>query len=149
MMFITHLQLFNNRLKIGGRITSTLINSNFGIRNMNYLIKIEENMPAIIDMYKNFEKKSKHNYQPRYEKTTEFKKFDYTEDMYRSTLSILREKYPENTYFTYQEASKELKVSVEFIRTRVKSGQINAIKIGGKPIIHLSELTKIICSGVK
>jgi excisionase family DNA binding protein len=72
-----------------------------------------------------------------------------TDNEYKLTLSILVHNNPNKTNFTIKEVAAQLNVGEEFIRRRIKSGCINAIYFGDKPVIHITELARISMKGIK
>jgi excisionase family DNA binding protein len=69
-------------------------------------------------------------------------------DLYRITLDVLVKNNPHKITFTLKEAAALLNVGEEFIRRRMKSGAISATYFGDKPMIHITELTRISLNGV-
>jgi len=69
-------------------------------------------------------------------------------DLYRMTLDVLVKNNPNKITFTLKEASALLNVGEEFIRRRMKSGAISVTYFGDKPMIHITELTRISLNGV-
>ena len=74
---------------------------------------------------------------------------DITDDEYKLTLNVLVHHYPGKTNFTIEEVAAQLGVGREFIRRRIKSGQIKAINYGDKPMVLITELTRILTKGLK
>lgn len=70
------------------------------------------------------------------------------DNAFRITLEVLTKNNPNKTLFTLYETSEQLTVGVEFVRRRIKSGQIKATYIGDKPLINIVELARIITEGV-
>jgi hypothetical protein len=71
-----------------------------------------------------------------------------TSDLYRLTLNILVQNNPNKVTFTLKEAAALLNVGEEFIRRRMKSGAISVTYFGDKPMIHITELTRISLKGI-
>lgn len=69
-------------------------------------------------------------------------------DLYRLTLDVLVKNNPNKITFTLKEAAGLLNVGEEFIRRRMKSGAISVTYFGDKPMIHITELTRISLNGV-
>ncbi len=70
------------------------------------------------------------------------------EAKYKLTLNILVHNHPGKECFTIKEVAEKLGVGEEFIRRRIKSGEIKATYLGDKPIINIVELARIITEGV-
>lgn len=70
------------------------------------------------------------------------------EDAFRITLEVLTKNNPNKTLFSLNEVAEQLTVGDEFVRRRIKSGQIKATYIGDKPLINIVELARIITEGV-
>ena len=69
-------------------------------------------------------------------------------DLYRMTLDVLVKNNPNKITFTLKEAAGLLNVGEEFIRRRMKSGAISVTYFCDKPMIHITELTRISLNGV-
>jgi hypothetical protein len=69
-------------------------------------------------------------------------------ELYRMTLDVLVKNNPNKITFTLKEAASLLNVGEEFIRRRMKSGAISVTYFGDKPMIHITELTRISLNGV-
>jgi excisionase family DNA binding protein len=76
-------------------------------------------------------------------------KIDISDDEYKLTVNILVHNNPNKINFTIDEVAAQLSVSREFIRTRTKSGKIKVIQYGDKPMIHISELARILTKGIE
>jgi hypothetical protein len=74
---------------------------------------------------------------------------DISEEEYNLTLNILVNNNPNKFCFTLEEVGKQLNVSREFLRRRIKSGIIKVIYFGDKPMINITELARILTLGVK
>jgi len=74
---------------------------------------------------------------------------DISDDEYKLTINILVHNNPNKINFTIEEVAAQLSVSREFIRTRTKSGKIKVTRYGDKPMIHISELARILTEGIK
>lgn len=72
-----------------------------------------------------------------------------SDDEYKMTMNILVHNNPNKTNFTYSEAASLLNVKNEFIRRRAKSGLIRVTYFGDKPMIHISELARLLTKGIK
>ena len=71
-----------------------------------------------------------------------------SEAEYKLTLNILIYNHPGKECFTIKEVAEKLGVGEEFIRRRIKSGEIRATYLGDKPFINIVELARIITEGV-
>lgn len=71
------------------------------------------------------------------------------EDTFKLTLNILIQGNPNKLTFTMKEVAMKLNVGEEFIRRRIKNGKINATYFGDKPMIHITELARILTEGIK
>jgi len=69
-------------------------------------------------------------------------------ELYRMTMDILVKNNPNKITFSLKEAAGLLNVGEEFIRRRMKSGAISVTYFGDKPMIHITELTRISLNGV-
>jgi len=69
-------------------------------------------------------------------------------NIYQLTLDVLVKNNPNKITFTLKEAAGLLNVGEEFIRRRMKSGAISATYFGDKPMIHITELTRISLKGI-
>lgn len=69
-------------------------------------------------------------------------------NLYGLTLDILVENNPGKVLFSFLEAGSVLNVKDQFIRRRVLNGSIKAINIGDKPMIHITEITRLTLEGV-
>ena len=69
-------------------------------------------------------------------------------NLYSMTLDVLVKNNPNKITFTLKEAAGLLNVGEEFIRRRMKSGAIIATYFGDKPMIHITELTRISLKGI-
>ena len=69
-------------------------------------------------------------------------------DLYKITLDVLVKNNPNKITFTLKEAAALLNVGEEFIRRRMKSGVISVTYFGDKPMIHITELTRISLKGI-
>jgi len=69
-------------------------------------------------------------------------------NLYSMTLDVLVKNNPNKITFTLKEAAALLNVGEEFIRRRMKSGVISATYFGDKPMIHITELTRISLRGI-
>jgi len=69
-------------------------------------------------------------------------------DLYKITLDVLVKNNPNKITFTLKEVAALLNVGEEFIRRRMKSGAISVTYFGDKPMIHITELTRISLNGV-
>ena len=74
---------------------------------------------------------------------------DISDDEYKMTINILVHNNPNKTSFTFDEAASQLNIGTEFIRRRVKAGRIKVIYFGDKPLIHISELARLLTKGIK
>jgi len=70
------------------------------------------------------------------------------EDMTKATIDLLSSKHPEKMLFNQEEASKILGMSYEFVNRKCRTGLIRTTKLGGKQLITIYELAKIINYGV-
>ncbi len=70
------------------------------------------------------------------------------DDVFRITIDVLIKNNPGKTLFSLKEAAEQLTVGEEFIRRRIKSGEIKATYLGDKPNINIVELARIITEGV-
>ena len=70
------------------------------------------------------------------------------DDVFRITIDVLIKNNPGKTLFSLKEAAEQLTVGEEFIRRRIKSGEIKATYLGDKPFINIVELARIITKGV-
>ena len=69
-------------------------------------------------------------------------------NLYQTTLDVLIKNNPNQLLFSLSEVSKQLRVGEEFVRRRIKSGEIRATYLGDKPLISITELARIIIEGV-
>ena len=74
---------------------------------------------------------------------------NYSESDYRLTIDILVHNNPQKITFTIDETASLMSVNKEFIRRRIKAGKIRAMYYGDKPMVHISELAKILTEGIK
>lgn len=74
---------------------------------------------------------------------------DISDDEYKMTINILVHNNPNKTSFTIDEAAVQLNVGNEFIRRRTKAGRIKVIYFGDKPMIHISELARLLTKGIQ
>ena len=72
----------------------------------------------------------------------------YSTNLYKITLDVLVKNNPNKITFTIREAAAQLNVGEEFIRRRMKSGTISVTYFGDKPMIHITELTRISLKGI-
>jgi len=70
------------------------------------------------------------------------------DDVFRITIDVLIKNNPGKTLFSLKEAAEQLTVGEEFIRRRIKSGEIKATYLGDKPFINIVELARIITEGI-
>ena len=68
-------------------------------------------------------------------------------DLFRTTLDVLVKNNPDKILFSLKDAAKQLMVGEEFLRRRIKSGEIKATYLGDKPLINIVELARIITEG--
>ena len=73
---------------------------------------------------------------------------DISDDEYKLTVNILVHNHPNKISFTIEEVATQLNVGKEFVRRRVKSGRIKAVHYGDKPMIHISELARLLTKGI-
>jgi hypothetical protein len=71
-----------------------------------------------------------------------------TVDFTDSTINLLSKKYPEKLLFNQAEASKILGMSYQFVNRKCKEGLIQTTKLGGKQLINIYEIARIIQHGV-
>ncbi len=64
------------------------------------------------------------------------------------TLDLLLKQHPEKIVFSIPEASKIINSSDEFIRRRIKEKQIIPTYFGDKPMIHITEMARILSEGL-
>lgn len=69
-------------------------------------------------------------------------------ELYQLTLDAIVKNNPGKVLFSYLDAGTVLNVKDEFIRRRVLSGSIKAVYIGDKPMIHITEITRLTLEGV-
>lgn len=74
---------------------------------------------------------------------------DISDDEYKMTINILVHNNPNKTSFTFDEVASQLNVGSEFIRRRVKATRIKVIYFGDKPMIHISELARLLTKGIQ
>lgn len=74
---------------------------------------------------------------------------DISDDEYKMTINILVHNNPNKTSFTFDETALQLNVGTEFIRRREKAARIKVIYFGDKPMIHISELARLLTKGIK
>ena len=65
------------------------------------------------------------------------------------TLNILKERFPRKLLFTISETAEICNVGDEFIRRRIKSGKINSVSMGDKPMINIVDLAIITTGGIE
>lgn len=70
------------------------------------------------------------------------------EDLFLYNLSMLDRFEPEKILYSIQEASRILNLSDDFVGARVRSGDIQAVKLGDRPMINKITLAQIITEGV-
>ena len=68
--------------------------------------------------------------------------------LYLLTLDVLVKNNPNKITFALKDAAALLNVGEEFIRRRMKSGAISVTYFGDKPMIHITELTRISLKGI-
>lgn len=71
------------------------------------------------------------------------------DELYGLTFDAIVKNNPGKVLFNYSEAGTLLNVKDEFIRRRVLNGLIKATYIGDKPMIHITEITRLTLEGVK
>jgi hypothetical protein len=76
-------------------------------------------------------------------------KIDIPIDKYKLTINILVHNHPNKINFTIDEVGKYINKKSEFIRRRINSGQIEITYFGDGPMIHISELARILTQGIK
>ena len=69
-------------------------------------------------------------------------------DLFLTTLDVLVKNNPDKILFSLKEAANQLTVGEEFLRRRIKSGEIKATYLGDKPLINIVELARIITEGL-
>ena len=63
-------------------------------------------------------------------------------------LQILKEFTASKLLFSVKEASKVINVSDDFLYKRINAGLIHSVFLGGKRLIHMNELARVITEGV-
>ena len=76
-------------------------------------------------------------------------KIDIPIDKYKLTINILVHNHPNKINFTIDEVGRYINKKSEFIRRRINSGQIEITYFGDGPMIHISELARILTQGIK
>jgi len=76
------------------------------------------------------------------------KPINFNDELFQLTLDAVVKNHPGKILFSYLEAGSVLNVKDEFIRRRVLSGSIKAVYIGDKPMIHITEITRLTLEGV-
>ena len=74
---------------------------------------------------------------------------DISDDEYKLTINILVHNHPNKISFTIEEVATQINKSTEFVRRRIKSGLIQATYFGDGPMVHISELARLLTQGVK
>jgi hypothetical protein len=74
---------------------------------------------------------------------------DTSKDQYKLTINILVHNHPDKISFTIEEVAKYIHKSKEFVRRRIKSGLIQATYFGDGPMVHISELARLLTQGIK
>jgi len=74
---------------------------------------------------------------------------DITDDIYKLTINIIVHNHPDKISFTIEEVAKYIHKSKEFVRRRIKSGLIQATYFGDGPMVHISELARLLTKGIK
>jgi hypothetical protein len=74
---------------------------------------------------------------------------DISDDKYKLTVNILIHNHPNKTNFTIDEVGMYINKKSEFIRRRIKLGGIEVTYFGDSPMIHISELARLLTQGIK
>jgi excisionase family DNA binding protein len=72
-----------------------------------------------------------------------------SDEEFKLTINILLHNHPDKISFTIEEVATYIHKSKEFIRRRIKSGRIKATYFGDGPMVHISELARLLTQGIK
>lgn len=69
-------------------------------------------------------------------------------NLLEQNITMLKERYPERILFPIKEAAQILKVSYEFIRQRIITGEISSTTFGKRKLIHFHEIANLLTRGI-
>jgi excisionase family DNA binding protein len=70
------------------------------------------------------------------------------ENLYKQAVKLLLEAHGGKTLFNVKEAAEILRMSEDFIRRKVSTGDICATRLGDRITIHISEIARIQLEGL-
>ena len=71
-----------------------------------------------------------------------------SKEQLNANISYLLNQNPGKLLYSIQEAADVFCTSYEFVRDRISNGRINSTAMGGRRMIHITEIAKIISGGV-
>lgn len=66
-----------------------------------------------------------------------------------TNIKLLMKIYESKLVYSIKETANILNLSYDFIRFHIKSGKISAIYFGDRPMIHIEEVARLLCFGIR
>lgn len=64
-------------------------------------------------------------------------------------LNHLKENYQNKILFTIQEVADELEMSYDYVAKQIRSGKIEVVRFGDRPLVNIEVLSLLILNGIQ